>query len=108
MVEVPIYYPPIMLPGSEAWSRAYDMGQRLEVQFPGQEAYDFCCAVSYNDIPGEVAGQEITNLVCTQIGENDGAEWVWRVSFSGSRWQVMGGCDYTGWDCQSWLEWKRI
>lgn len=41
-------------------------------------------------------------VVLELTGQNDGAEWHWIILLeSGTYAYVTGGCDYTGWDCQS-------
>lgn len=38
-------------------------------------------------------------------GENDGANWHWLVRTEDGKYAYLtGGCDYTGWDCQSSLD----
>lgn len=100
--------PVISLPGSEKWSGAYDWGAALEEAFPDQDASDFCYAITENDL-GPARDLEITAFVMLQQGENDGPDWIWRVTFSDqSVWKLEAGCDYTGWDCQSSAEWTRV
>lgn len=107
MVVKDIYIPVVPLPGSENWIGAYEYGERLERRFPDQDGYDLAQAMSHNDW-GPASTHEITGLVLEQRGENDESDWRWRVNFSdGSTWVAEGGCDYTGWDCQSHLSWTR-
>ena len=62
--------------------------------------------MQYNDY-GPAARLPITGLVLEQQGEHDGNNWIWRVTLGdGSTWIAEGGCDYTGWDCQSHLDWE--
>lgn len=100
-------YPIIELPGSETWERGYHWGSALAKAFPEQDAHELSSACVYNDY-GPAATQRIINLVLLEQGENDGARWVWRVTFAdGTTWVAEGACDYTGWDCQSSLEWTE-
>lgn len=100
--------PLVDLPGSEPWASAYDWGDTLGDKFPGQDARSFAYATTYNDLGPIPNAGAITSLVMEQQGENDGPVWIWRVSFAdGSTWIVEGGCDYTGWDCQSHAFWTR-
>jgi len=54
----------------------------------------------------------IDNVVAAVYGEADGPSWFWLVeakeeSFpaqAGAYALLEGGCDYTGWDCQSYLK----
>lgn len=101
MTDVPI----IALPGSEAWEDGYYWGRALDEAFPNQDADEFASACAHNDA-GPANDHQITGFVMQQQGENDEASWVWQVTFDdGSVWIATGSCDYTGWDCQSSLEW---
>lgn len=102
-------YPIIRLPGDDQWVAGDDSGQKLDELFPGQDAWDFAIGCSYNDWgPLKDEGIGIASLVMIAQGENDGAEWEWEVKTSDGRsWHVQGGCDYTGWDCQSGLTWTE-
>jgi len=99
----------IMLPGSENYWHAYERGEDLDTAFPGQDASDFAIAVEYNGSPEELKDVAVVALVCVQFGANDDEGWVWHVDFAdGSKWVVEGWCDYTGWDCQSGLDWTLM
>lgn len=99
---------PVELPGSEVWNDMWGWGRTLEIAFPNQETDAFATCVSYND-SGPTDTQKIADLVCDEVGENEEADWVWTVKFGdGSTWRMTGGCDYTGWDCQSWNEWEQL
>lgn len=42
-------------------------------------------------------------------GENDGESWQWVFSIKDGRLiYLQAGCDYTGWDCQSWVDFCGI
>jgi hypothetical protein len=100
----PFEYPVVKIIGGESWSSAYDAGRELEALFSGQDAFNFCVAVSEHHAPYEEVS--ITKLVMIQEGENDGNSWIWHVTFdNGETWTAEGWCDYTGWDCQSNLTW---
>lgn len=102
-------YPVIELPGSEGWRASYEMGGILEQFFPNQEASDLCYAIEYNDAGPLVDGVFIAGLICTVVGERDDGNWTWLVTTStGEHWVAEGGCDYTGWDCRSWLGWEKF
>lgn len=103
-------YPIVQLAGSEEWEGYWEFGERLDVAFPGQEGHDFASAANYND-SGPLADESlsITGLWCAHRGYNDGDDWVWIVDLSdGSQWWMKGGCDFTGWDCQSNNEWAQV
>jgi hypothetical protein len=97
--------PLVHLTGSENWENGYEWGGELDKRFPDNDGYDFAQACQYNG-HGPISDNRITNLVMVEQGERDGAKWVWNVTLSdGSTHVATGGCDYTGWDCQSWLSW---
>lgn len=71
---------------------------------------DLSSAFAYN--PQEDFGvDDIDNVVAAVYGENDGYNWYWLVTLkegalmrqAGEYALLTGGCDYTGWDCQSSL-----
>lgn len=44
----------------------------------------------------------IQSIVAEVCGENDGCDWYWLLLMKGGAFKfAQGGCDYTGWDCQS-------
>ena len=47
-------------------------------------------------LPAEV------ELFAAVMGENDDRDWFWIFGYDGKFYNAQGGCDYTGWDCQSW------
>lgn len=60
---------------------------------------DLVSAMSFN---GVVPSSPIMEVLATIDGCNDGPAWHWIVLLeSGTFAYVTGGCDYTGWDCQS-------
>ena len=83
-----------------------DYWVNLEKRFPGQDSYSFGQAVAMNSSEAQVLhGRHITSLEMIQMGSNEESNWIWTVTLdNGERFVVEGGCDYTGWDCQSWLE----
>ena len=50
-----------------------------------------------------VTKEDIDVIVAEVCGENDGANWYWVVKRKSDKKYiyVSGGCDYSGWDCQS-------
>lgn len=102
--------PYVFLKGSEDFWEAYDEGDKLERKFPDQCARDFVVGCTYNDW-GPLCGGElgIVDFNMIQEGMNEEANWVWHVTLTdGSIWVAEGGCDYTGWDCQSNMDWERL
>lgn len=79
---------------------AYDWGLALDKMFPEVCGTDFAYAVFYNSDCG-VDLSIITDMRCTQVGYNDAEDWIWEVTTPNGAWRFQGGCDYTGWDCQS-------
>lgn len=101
--------PPVVLPGSEGHWNAYDHGDKLDRLFPGQDAFDLMYACQYNGWGPLTDGVGVVRLTMAQQGCNDEEDWIWFVELTdGTVWQAMGGCDYTGWDCQSWLTWRCV
>lgn len=92
----------------ERWRDGYEWGRDLDSRFPRNEAGDFTSAITYNHHPFGAEFPVIKNLVCTKVGENDGGDWNWLVWVYDEVWLATGGCDYTGWDCQSDLDWQRV
>jgi hypothetical protein len=69
---------------------------------------DLADAVKYNRRyeSKEYTG-EIDKVFGEITGERDERDWHWLVGFSdGKVGYLTGGCDYTGWDCQSFLNVK--
>lgn len=102
-------YPIINLSrGQEKWEDGYNIGCTLEHFFPKEDALDFAAACANNDW-GPVfrdGSLQIEGLLMLHEGENDGDDWVWMVKTHGHHFIAVGGCDYTGWDCQSNLRWS--
>ena len=102
----------IIIPNEAAqrWADGYVAGEFLETLFPGNDAYNFCAAIAENSHPYvDMDLPNIPGLLMLQQGEKDEQSWVWEVAFAnGDVWTVTGGCDYTGWDCQSYLQWDPV
>jgi hypothetical protein len=63
--------------------------------------YDLCACMKHNALP--FAYTDIESILAVWQGENDGDDWRWVVRLKDGRYAfIQGGCDYTGWDCQSW------
>lgn len=66
----------------------------------GYDSDDIKYAFNYNGLSEKL--DEIDVIVAEVCGENDGADWFWILQMKdGSFANAQGGCDYTGWDCQS-------
>lgn len=61
--------------------------------------YDLCAALEYNGNAHRLA--DIEKIERTLVGENDERDWHWLVKTRAGYAYVEGGCDCTGWDCQS-------
>lgn len=63
--------------------------------------YDLCACLEYN--PQSFTAEDIAHVLAVWEGENDGDDWRWVIALNDGRFAFLqGGCDYTGWDCQSW------
>lgn len=62
--------------------------------------YDLDACLEYN--PQGFGIDDIERVFGVVEGENDGPSWHWILSMKDGRFiYLTGGCDYTGWDCQS-------
>lgn len=85
---------------TKAWVTTYDWVDANELRWPNQEVADLAYAIEYNSAPFGL--DDIADVVCEAFGERDEDSWVWVVTVKdGRRYRLTGGCDYTGWDCQS-------
>ena len=94
----------VELTGAEAWTFAHNFGLLLGQRFPNQEVDELVLAFEYNTCQlsfDDLKAAE--SIVCTYKGCNDGTDWKWTIVTGGQTWHIVAGCDYTGWDCQSWL-----
>lgn len=63
--------------------------------------YDLQACLEYNQQPYKVT--DIERILAVWEGENDREDWRWILQLKDGRFVFLrGGCDYTGWDCQSW------
>lgn len=62
--------------------------------------YDLRAACEYNNIDSS----DLVDVLLEITGENDEASWHWIVKTTSGFAYISGGCDYTGWDCQSGAE----
>lgn len=85
---------------------AYDYAAELEKRFPGQDAFSFCEAIAHNGSEaGVLQDRHIISLELVQMGSNDEFNWIWHIKLDDNTFYVVeGSCDFTGWDCQSWLD----
>lgn len=74
----------------------------LNVELHGLDNDDFSYAVENNPQYYEI--DDIEGIVAEVPGANDEIEWHWILKHKDGRYiYAVGGCDYTGWDCQSSL-----
>lgn len=64
--------------------------------------YDLSACLEYNPQDGFTV-EDIAEVLAVWEGENDGDDWRWILRLQDHRFVFLrGGCDYTGWDCQSY------
>jgi len=63
--------------------------------------YDLSACLEYN---GQSFGTaDIKKILAVIEGVRDEYNWSWIIELKNGKFVYMtGGCDYTGWDCQSW------
>ena len=78
--------------------------------------WDLATCLYHNDVDFPTAKDlrltimDIVKVRAVWVGENDGDNWRWIIQvdkasplYALTRYVLLvGGCDYTGWDCQSW------
>ena len=63
--------------------------------------YDLSACLEYNPQEGFNL-LDIKQVLAVHEGENDEANWHWLIKLNNRKVVYLeGGCDYTGWDCQS-------
>jgi hypothetical protein len=64
--------------------------------------YDLLNCLEYN--PQETfTEKDIDRVLAVYEGQNEGEDWRWIILLNDGQYVYLrGGCDYTGWDCQSW------
>lgn len=79
-----------------------------EEQVRWWQDYDFVVCLNYN--PSDCALlSDLRDVYLIKRGERGRAEWIWVVSTHDDMYyRVIGGCDYTGWDCKSYADWQPI
>lgn len=65
--------------------------------------WDLWACLEYN--PQKYKVDDIDRVLAVYEGENDGPNWRWILALKDGSYEFLeGGCDYTGWDCQSWAK----
>jgi hypothetical protein len=63
---------------------------------------DLSCNCEYNLSGDTFQLDEVAYVLASVMGENDGPQYFWLCAMKDHTYAVVdGGCDYTGWDCQS-------
>ena len=63
--------------------------------------YDLVACLEYNAQDG-FSIEDINRVLAVWQGENYGDDWRWILALNSGKFVFLqGGCDYTGWDCQS-------
>lgn len=63
--------------------------------------YDLAACLEYNPQVGWSI-DDIKEVLAVYEGERDGECWRWAIKLNDGMFVLLvGGCDYTGWDCQS-------
>lgn len=103
-------YPVVPLPGSSGWAEAFALSGVLERRFPNRCVDTLIMACAYNDVgPLTEALGNVKTIVLQQEGQRDEEHWRWLITLTnGEIWLADGWCDYTGWDCQSGLDWTHL
>ncbi len=89
---------------SDYWSLSVE--KQKEIKDAGVD-YDLRACLEYNPQPFDIF--DIKKVVAVFEGERDKEDWRWIIKLTpqaakknGGRFAYLqGGCDYTGWDCQS-------
>lgn len=94
----------------DSWRAGEWVGRVLADFFPKEDPINFAQACAHNDWGPVVrdGSLQIEGLLMLEEGEHDGDEWIWLVRASGHHFIATGACDYTGWDCQSYLRWSVL
>src|SRR5512139_4101503 len=70
--------------------------------------YDLAGCLEYNS-QDNFDLDDIKKVLAVVEGANDESDWHWILELdSGEYYYLRGGCDYTGWDCQSWASSVKI
>ncbi len=70
--------------------------------------YNLGSCFEYNVIAG-FSHRQIRTDIAIWEGERDMSDWRWVLALhSGQYMYLRAGCDYTGWDCRSWITSHQI
>lgn len=66
---------------------------------------DLRSAIAHNSQDNGFSLDDVAYVLGACFGENDGPNYYWLMSMKDHTYAVVsGGCDYTGWDCQSYAD----
>ena len=86
------------------WKEFLEEEGRLREKWREFDDWDF--AACLENTQQDFDPTTIFEYACLAEGENDEAAWHWKVCLQGGTIKyLVGGCDYTGWDCQAGSDW---
>ena len=69
---------------------------------------DLWYAIEYNT-PEKFTKEDVVDILAEVPGENDELAWWWILQLRGGKFVLLAAsCDYTGWDCKSWIDFEEI
>lgn len=69
---------------------------------------DLWYAIEYNT-PEKFSRDDVADIVVEVPGENDEFAWWWILQLKNGKYVLLAAsCDYTGWDCQSWIDFEEV
>lgn len=70
-----------------------------------QRGIDYDLIACLDNNPQPFNENDIETVLAVYEGERDEEDWRWVLQLKDGRYVFLqGGCDYTGWDCQSWAD----
>lgn len=64
--------------------------------------YDLSACCEHNDVGGGFRLEDVAYVLAALMGEREGPSYHWIVAMKDHTYAyITGGCDYTGWDCNS-------
>lgn len=69
---------------------------------------DLWYCLEYNT-PSSFSSDDIEDIIAEVSGMNDEFNWWWIIKLKNGSYALLSAwCDYTGWDCQSGIDFERI
>lgn len=100
-----------LIPGNAAFTDFIEHLNEIQVRFPDADIWELGHAIESNpgSLPDDFDRRLVKRVDLIQRGENEELDWIWTVLFEdGTAAEFRGGCDFTGWDCQSDLHFEWI